>query len=127
MRAALSAGLELGAFAPRLSFFFACHSHFFEEIAKFRAVRRMWAHIMRDAFGAVDDRVMKLRFHTQTGGSTLTAQQPDNNVVRTAYQALSAVLGGTQSLPHQRQGRGAGAAYLRGGPHRPAYAAGAGL
>ncbi len=98
VRAALSAGLELGAFAPRLSFFFACHSHFFEEIAKFRAVRRMWAHIMRDAFGAVDDRAMKLRFHTQTGGSTLTAQQPDNNVVRTAYQALSAVLGGTQSL-----------------------------
>lgn len=98
VRAALSKGLELDAFAPRLSFFFACHNDILEEVAKFRAARRMWARIMREEFGAKNPRSMTLRFHTQTGGSTLTAQQPENNVVRTAYQALSAVLGGTQSL-----------------------------
>ena len=98
VRAALSAGLDIDVFAPRLSFFFACHNNLLEEIAKFRAARRMWAQIMRDEFGAKAKKSQMLRFHTQTGGSTLTAQQPQNNVVRTAYQALAAVLGGTQSL-----------------------------
>ncbi|MBS3933495.1 MAG: methylmalonyl-CoA mutase [Truepera sp.] len=98
VRSALSRGLELDRFAPRLSFFFACHNHLFEEVAKFRAARRMWARIMREEFGAQNPKSWLLRFHTQTGGSTLTAQQPENNVVRTAYQALAAVLGGTQSL-----------------------------
>jgi methylmalonyl-CoA mutase N-terminal domain/subunit len=96
--AALAAGLEVDQFAPRLSFFFACHTDFFEEVAKFRAARRMWARIMRDRFGARDPRSWTMRFHTQTGGVTLTAQQPLNNVVRTALEAMSAVLGGTQSL-----------------------------
>ena len=90
-------GLEIEDFAPRLSFFFACDNHFFEEIAKFRAARRLWARLMRDRYGA-SDRSCRLRFHTQTAGSTLTAQQPRNNVVRVAVQALAAVLGGTQSL-----------------------------
>jgi methylmalonyl-CoA mutase N-terminal domain/subunit len=98
VRAALHSGLELESVAPRLSFFFACHNRILEEAAKFRAARRMWARIMRDEFGAKDPKSMMMRFHTQTGGSTLTAQQVDNNVVRTAYQALAAVLGGTQSL-----------------------------
>jgi methylmalonyl-CoA mutase, N-terminal domain len=98
VEAALAAGLQVDDFAPRLSFFFACHMDFFEEIAKFRAARRMWARTMRDRFGARDSRSLTLRFHTQTGGVTLTAQQPLNNVVRTALEALSAVLGGTQSL-----------------------------
>ena len=98
VNAALGAGLEVDDFAPRLSFFFACHSLFLEEIAKFRAARRLWARVMKDRFGARDPRSMMLRFHTQTGGATLTAQQPYNNIVRTALQALSAVLGGTQSL-----------------------------
>jgi len=98
VRAALDAGLEVDAFAPRLSFFFACHQHFFEEVAKFRAARRMWARIMAERFGARDPRSLMLRFHTQTGGATLTAQQPQNNIVRTALEALAAVLGGTQSL-----------------------------
>src|SRR5262245_20657966 len=96
--AAVAAGLEVDQFAPRLSFFFACHMDFFEEVAKFRAARRMWARIMRDRFGARDPRAWTLRFHTQTGGVTLAAQQPLNNVVRTALEAMSAVLGGTQSL-----------------------------
>jgi methylmalonyl-CoA mutase, N-terminal domain len=98
VRVALEKGLELDSVAPRLSFFFACHSNILEEVAKFRAVRRLWAYIMRDEFGANDPKSMMLRFHTQTGGVTLTAQQPENNIVRTAYQALAAVLGGTQSL-----------------------------
>ena len=98
VEAALAAGLEIDEFAPRLSFFFACHMDFFEEVAKFRAARRMWAGIMRDRFGARDPRSLTLRFHTQTGGVTLTAQQPLVNVVRTALEAMSAVLGGTQSL-----------------------------
>lgn len=97
VEAALSSGLKIDEFAPRLSFFFNAHNYFFEEIAKFRAARRLWAKLMRERFHANDDSC-KLRFHTQTGGSTLTAQQPDNNVVRVAYQAMSAVLGGTQSL-----------------------------
>jgi methylmalonyl-CoA mutase N-terminal domain/subunit len=98
VRAALAAGLDIDAFAPRLSFFFACHGNILEEAAKFRAARRMWAVMMRDEFHAQERRSLLLRFHTQTGGSTLTAQQVDNNIVRTAYQALAAVLGGTQSL-----------------------------
>ncbi len=98
VQAALDAGLAVDAFAPRLSFFFACHMNVFEEIAKFRAARRMWARIMAERFGATDPRSLMLRFHTQTGGATLTAQQPQNNIVRTALEALSAVLGGTQSL-----------------------------
>ncbi len=94
---ALSRGLALETFAPRLSFFFAAHSDFFEEAAKFRAARRLWASLMKDRYGA-SDQACRLRFHTQTGGSTLTAQQPLNNIVRVTTQALSAVLGGTQSL-----------------------------
>jgi methylmalonyl-CoA mutase, N-terminal domain len=98
VQAAVDAGLAVDDVAPRLSFFFACHMHFFEEIAKFRAARRMWATIMRDRFGATDPRSQALRFHTQTGGATLTAQQPENNIVRTTLEAMAAVLGGTQSL-----------------------------
>jgi methylmalonyl-CoA mutase N-terminal domain/subunit len=98
VEAARSAGLEIDQFAPHLSFFFAAHMDFFEEVAKFRAARRMWARIMRDRFHSTDRRSQTLRFHTQTGGVTLTAQQPMNNVVRTALEAMSAVLGGTQSL-----------------------------
>jgi len=98
VRAALERGLDVDRFAPRLSFFFAAHGDIFEEAAKFRAARRLWARIMREEFGAKDPKSWMLRFHTQTGGSTLTAQEPLNNVVRTAYQALAAVLGGTQSL-----------------------------
>ena len=98
VQAAMDAGLQIDDFAPRLSFFFACHMHFFEEIAKFRAARRMWARIMTERFVAKDPRSAMLRFHTQTGGATLTAQQPENNIVRTALEAMAAVLGGTQSL-----------------------------
>ena len=98
VQAALDAGLRIDDFAPRLSFFFACHMHFFEEIAKFRAARRMWGRIMTERFDAKDPRSVTLRFHTQTGGATLTAQQPENNIVRTALEAMAAVLGGTQSL-----------------------------
>jgi methylmalonyl-CoA mutase N-terminal domain/subunit len=94
----IEAGLDVDAFAPRLSFFFNAHSDFFEEIAKYRAARRIWAHVMRERFGAKDERSLRLRFHTQTAGVSLTGQQPYNNVVRTALQALSAVLGGTNSL-----------------------------
>ena len=96
--AAIEAGMEFDAFAPRLSFFWACHSNFLEEIAKFRASRRMWAKIATERYGSTNPRSQMLRFHTQTGGATLTAQQPINNVIRTALQALSGVLGGTQSL-----------------------------
>ena len=98
VQAAVTAGLEVDSFAPRLSFFFNAHNNFLEEIAKYRAARRMWAHIMKERFGARNPKSMMLRFHTQTAGSTLTAQQPDVNVVRVAIQALAAVLGGTQSL-----------------------------
>ena len=98
VQAAISAGLAVDKFAPRLSFFFNSHNNFLEEVAKFRAARRMWARLMKDRFGAKNPRSMMLRFHTQTAGSSLTAQQPQNNVVRVALQALSAVLGGTQSL-----------------------------
>jgi methylmalonyl-CoA mutase N-terminal domain/subunit len=98
VEAALAAGLKLDDFAPRLSFFFNAHNNFFEEIAKFRAARRLWARIMTERFKATDPKSAMLRFHTQTGGSTLTAQQPQNNVVRVTLQALAAALGGTQSL-----------------------------
>jgi methylmalonyl-CoA mutase N-terminal domain/subunit len=98
VEAALAAGLDVDRFGQRLSFFFNAHNDFLEEIAKFRAARRLWARIMRDRFGAANPRAEQLRFHTQTAGSTLTAQQPDNNIVRVAVQALAAVLGGTQSL-----------------------------
>ncbi len=98
VRAALDAGLDIDEFAPRLSFFWNGHNNFFEEVAKFRAARRMWARIMREQFGARDPRSWLMRFHTQTAGSMLTAQQPENNIVRTTVQALAAVLGGTQSL-----------------------------
>lgn len=98
VQAAISAGLEVDHFASQLSFFFAAHNDFLEEVAKFRAARRLWAQIMRDRFGAKDPKSWMLRFHTQTGGSTLTAQQPENNIVRVTLQALAAVMGGTQSL-----------------------------
>ena len=97
LTAALEKGLDINVFAKRLSFFFNCHNNFFEEIAKFRAARRMWAHITK-SLGATDEKAQMLRFHTQTGGSTLTAQQPLNNVIRVTNQAMAAVLGGTQSL-----------------------------
>ncbi len=98
VEAAIRAGLDVDQFAPRLSFFFNAHSNFLEEVAKFRAARRMWAKIMRDRFKAKNPKSWMLRFHTQTAGSTLTAQQPENNIVRTAIQAMAAVMGGTQSL-----------------------------
>jgi methylmalonyl-CoA mutase, N-terminal domain len=98
VQAAIDAGLEVDEFAPRLAFFFNGHNNVFQEVAKFRAVRRMWARIMRERFGATDERSMKLRFHTQTGGVTLAAQQPHNNIVRVALQGFAAVCGGTQSL-----------------------------
>src|SRR5207244_4520584 len=98
VEAAQAAGLAVDDFAPRVSFFFACHMDFFEEVAKFRAARRMWARIMRDRFHARDERAQALRFHTQTGGGTLTAPQPPTHRVRTALGAPSAALGATQSL-----------------------------
>ena len=98
VQAALDAGLEIDRFAPRLAFFFNGHNNVFQEVAKFRAARRMWAEIMRERFGAQDERSWRLRFHTQTGGVTLTAQQPENNIVRVALQGFAAVCGGTQSL-----------------------------
>jgi methylmalonyl-CoA mutase N-terminal domain/subunit len=98
VEAAIAAGMDVDAFAPRLSFFWNAHNNLFEEIAKYRAARRMWAHIMSERFGAKDERSKMLRFHTQTGGSTLTAQQPENNIVRVTVQSLAAALGGTQSL-----------------------------
>ncbi|CAA9439760.1 MAG: Methylmalonyl-CoA mutase [uncultured Rubrobacteraceae bacterium] len=98
VEAAVEAGLEVDQFAPRLSFFFNAHNDLFQEVAKYRAARRMWARIMRERFGAQSENSLKLRFHTQTAGSSLTAQQAENNIVRTTVQALSAILGGTQSL-----------------------------
>src|SRR5690606_14479876 len=98
VRAAIDAGLAVDDFAPQLSFFFNAHNNFLEEVAKFRAARRLWARIMRERFAAQNPKSWMLKFHTQTGGSTLTAQQPANNIVRVTLQALAAVLGGTQSL-----------------------------
>jgi methylmalonyl-CoA mutase N-terminal domain/subunit len=105
VQAALDAGLKLESFAPRLSFFFNSHNQFFEEVAKFRAARRLWARIMKHRFKTDDPKSQMLRFHTQTAGSTLTAQQPDNNIVRTTVQAMAAV------CAHQQPGRGARAAH----------------
>src|SRR3712207_929271 len=98
VEAAVEAGLDVDEFGPRLSFFFNAHNDLFQEVAKYRAARRMWAKIMKERFGAEDEKSLRLRFHTQTAGSSLTAQQVENNIVRTAVQALSAILGGTQSL-----------------------------
>ena len=98
VEAAIAAGMDVDAFAPRLSFFWNAHNNLFEEVAKYRAARRMWARIMTERFGAKDERSKMLRFHTQTGRSTLTAQQPENNIVRVTVQSLAAALGGTQSL-----------------------------
>ncbi len=98
MDAAIKKGQDPNVFGERLSFFFNAHNDFLEEVAKFRAARRIWAKIMKERFGLTNDKAMMLRFHTQTGGSTLTAQQPENNIIRVAFQALAAVLGGTQSL-----------------------------
>jgi len=98
VEAAIKTGLDVDKFAKRLSFFFNAHNNLFEEVAKFRAARRLWAKIMKERFHAKDEKSLMLRFHTQTAGSTLTAQQPDNNIPRVTIQALSAVLGGTQSL-----------------------------
>jgi methylmalonyl-CoA mutase N-terminal domain/subunit len=98
VEAALAAGLKVDDFAPRLSFFWNAHNNLFEEVAKYRAARRMWAKIMTERFGAKNEKSLLLRFHTQTGGSTLTAQQPENNIVRVTVQAMAAALGGTQSL-----------------------------
>src|SRR6187401_1797149 len=98
VQAAIDAGLQVDEFGPRLAFFFNGHNNVFQEVAKFRAARRMWARIMRDRFGAKDERSLKIRFHTQTGGVTLAAQQPENNIVRVALQGFAAVCGGTQSL-----------------------------
>ncbi|MCK6559863.1 methylmalonyl-CoA mutase [candidate division KSB1 bacterium] len=98
VRQAVKRGLDVNVFGPRLSFFFNSHNNFFEEIAKFRAARRLWARLMKERFGATNPKALLLRFHTQTAGATLTAQQPDNNIVRVTLQALAAVLGGTQSL-----------------------------
>ncbi len=110
VQAAIDAGLQVDEFGPRLAFFFNGHNNVFQEVAKFRAARRMWARIMRERFGAKDERSLKMRFHTQTGGVTLAAQQPHNNIVRVALQGFAAVAGGTQSLPHERLRRGARAA-----------------
>ena len=122
--AAIERGLDVDDFAPRLSFFFNAHIDFFEEIAKYRAARRIWARELRDRYGASDPRSWLMRFHTQTAGVSLTAQQPHVNIVRTALEAMAAVLGGTQSLPHQLVRRGARAA--DGGRRSPgsAYTAG---
>ena len=98
VEAGIALGMDVDAFAPRLSFFFNAHMNFFEEIAKYRAARRIWARKLKEKYGAKDDRSLRLRFHTQTAGVSLTAQQPENNIVRTAFEALAAVLGGTQSL-----------------------------
>ena len=124
VEAALAAGLDVDAFAPRLSFFWNAHNNLFEEVAKYRAARRMWAQIMTERFGAKDERSKLLRFHTQTGGSTLTAQQPENNIVRVTLQALAAVLGGTQSLHTNGFDEALGLPTDQGGQDRAAHPAG---
>ena len=123
VQAAIDAGLDVDKFAPRLSFFFNAHSNFLEEVAKFRAARRMWARIMRDHFKAKNPKSQMLRFHTQTAGSTLTAQQPENNIVRTALQAMAAVLGGTQSLHTNSFDEALALAHRAVGAHRAAHPA----
>ena len=124
VQAALDAGLDVDAFGPRLSFFFNAHNDLFQEVAKYRAARRIWARIMTERFGARDERSKRLRFHTQTGGSTLTAQQSDNNIVRVALQALSAVLGRHPEPPHEQLRRGDRAADRARGQARAAHPAG---
>jgi methylmalonyl-CoA mutase cobalamin-binding domain/chain len=126
VQAAIAAGLAVDDFAPRLSFFFNAHNHLFEEVAKFRAARRMWARIVREEFGAKDPESWMLRFHTQTAGSTLTSQQPDNNVVRVTVQALAAILGGTQSLHTNSRDEALSVAGRELGAARVAHAASAG-
>ena len=123
IESAIAAGMDVDSFAPRLSFFFNAHSDFLTEIAKFRAARRLYARLMRDRFGAKNDRSCMLRFHTQTAGSSLTAQQPDVNVVRTTLEALSAVLGGTQSLHTNASDEALGLAHRRIRTTRPAHPA----
>ena len=110
-------GLDVDEFGPRLSFFFNAHNDFFEEIAKYRAARKIWYRLMKDRFGAGNERTWLMRFHTQTAGVSLTAQQPLNNIARVALQALAAVLGGTQIAAHGLLRRGAGIAHRRGGAH----------
>ena len=124
--AAVAAGLSPDEFGERLSFFFNAHNHFFQEVAKFRAARRLWARIMRERFGATNPKAQALRFHAQTGGSTLTAQQPENNIVRVAIQALSAVAGGAQSIHTNGYDEALGAAVRAQRAHRAADAAAAG-
>ena len=124
VEAAIKAGLDVDKFAPRLSFFFNAHSNFLEEVAKFRAARRMWARIMREHFKAKSPRSWMLRFHTQTAGSTLTAQQPENNIVRTAIQAHGGRAGRDAVAAHQLLRRSARSAHRAGGAHRAAHAAG---
>ena len=114
----------MDSFAPRLSFFWNAHNNLFEEVAKYRAARRIWARIMTERFGASDERSKLLRFHTQTGGSTLTAQQPENNIVRVTVQALAAVLGGTQSLHTNGYDEALGLPDHEGGQDRAADPAG---
>ena len=124
MRAALDAGLAVDDFAPRLSFFFVARTTLLEEVAKFRAARRIWARLMRD-LGAQDPRSMMLRFHTQTAGVQLTAQQPEVNLVRVAAQAIGAILGGTQSLHTNSYDEAIALPDREGGPAGPAHPAGA--
>ena len=124
VQAALDAGLSVDEFAPRLAFFFNGHNNVFQEVAKFRAARRMWAHIMRDRFGATNPKAQTLRFHTQTGGVTLTAQQPQNNIVRVALQALRRGVRRDAVAAHQRLRRGARAALRARGQARAAHPAG---
>ena len=122
-RAAVEAGLSPDDFGERLSFFFNAHNHFFQEVAKFRAARRLWAKLLRERFGATNEKALALRFHAQTGGSTLTAQQPENNIVRVAIQALAAACGGAQSLHTNSLRRGARAPDGARGADRAAHAA----
>ena len=124
VQAAVDAGLDVNRLGQRLSFFFNAHNDFLEEVAKYRAARRLWATIMRDRFGATNPRAQQLRFHTQTAGSTLTAQQPDNNIVRVALQALAAVLGGTQSLHCNGRDEALALPTEESAAHRAAHAAG---
>ena len=123
VQAAINAGLDVDKFAPRLSFFFNAHNNFLEEVAKFRAARRMWARIMREHFKAKNPQVLMLRFHTQTAGSTLTAQQPENNIVRTAIAGHGGRIGRNAIAAHQFVRRSPGTAHRAGGAHRAAHAA----
>ena len=123
VEAAVAAGLAVDEFAPQLSFFFNAHNELLMQIAKFRAARRLWARIMRERFGARDPRSMMLRFHAQTAGSSLTAQQPENNIVRVAMQCLAAVLGGLPVAARECARRSAGAAHRTSGAAGPAHPA----